>query len=219
VLRFWPEYEELHAVIRSGELGRPLAASALRLSPPVGWNDWMIDGVQSGGAAVDMMVHDFDQLNALLGPARSVAARAVTSGPFDAPQHVVAVVAHDGGAGLAEGGLMLPDSYPFTSNIRVLCERGVAEYGFAAGPAVGGGNIGGVDQDANRLRIHPRGEPSRFAEVVSGDPWHRQAAYLAECVERGTPPDRATGEQAVAALRVSLAANRSLASEREEAVV
>ena len=72
VLRFWPEYVELRRIAASGELGRPLAASAQRLSPPPGWNDWMIDPARSGGVCVDLMVHDFD---ALLGGARPAAPR------------------------------------------------------------------------------------------------------------------------------------------------
>ncbi len=159
-----------------------------------------------------------DQLNALLGPCTSVSARAVRRGPHGAPQHVVAVTQHEGGVGSAEGGLMLPASYPFTSGIRVLGDDGILEYPFAAGPAVGGGNIGGVDQEANRLRLHPAEGDASHVDVTSADPWHRQAAYLLDCLEAGRSPERGTGEQGIAALRVSLAANRSIESGRAEAV-
>ena len=43
------------------------SVSTLRLSPPADWNDWNADAAQSGGVAVDLMIHDFDQLEALLG--------------------------------------------------------------------------------------------------------------------------------------------------------
>src|SRR5262249_39097345 len=62
VLRFWPEYVELQRRMAARELGRPLAVQASRLSPPADWNDWMADHAQSGGPAVDLMIHDFDQL-------------------------------------------------------------------------------------------------------------------------------------------------------------
>lgn len=218
VLRFWPEYQELHARAEAGAIGDVRSASALRLSPPAGWNDWMIDPSQSGGAAVDLMVHDFDQLNALLGPPKSVHARCVRAGAQGAPQHVVAVTQHEGGVGCAEGGLLQPGSYPFTSNIRVLGDEGVLEYPFAAGPAVDGGNIGGVDQQANRLRLHPAHGAASLIDVESADPWHRQAAYLIDCLESGGDPQLGTGEQALWALRVSLAANRSLESGEVEEV-
>jgi predicted dehydrogenase len=216
VLRFWPEYAELRQIVASGELGRPLAASALRLSPPPAWNDWMIDPARSGGVCVDLMVHDFDTLSAILGPPRRVFARALRSGPYAAPQHCMAIVEHEGGEALVEGGLMQPDSYPFSSNLRVLCERGVVEYPFSAAPAADGGNIGGVDQASNRLRVHPADGPVRLVEVASADPWAGQTAAVAGWLERGQTPTEATGAQATLALRVALAANRSLASGRPE---
>jgi predicted dehydrogenase len=216
VLRFWPEYVELRRIAASGELGRPLAAGALRLSPPPGWNDWMIDQARSGGVCVDLMVHDFDAVAAVLGPARRVFARAVRSGPYGAPQHCVAVVEHEGGEATVEGGLMQPDSYPFSSNLRVLCEGGVLEYPFSAAPAADGGNIGGVDQAANRLRVYPADGPMRVVEVPSADPWAGQTAAVTGWLERGEAPTEATGPQATLALRVALAANRSLESGQVE---
>jgi predicted dehydrogenase len=218
VLRHWPEYLRLHELAADGAIGTVRSASALRLSPPADWADWFIDPAQSGGVALDLMVHDFDQLNALLGPARTVHAQCVRRGPHGAPQHVVAVTSHVDGVGLAEGGMMLPGSYPFTSGLRVLGDAGVLEYPFAAGPAVDGGNIGGVDQEANRLRLHPADGAASLIDVESADPWHRQAAYLAGCLEAGRPPELGTGEQALAALRVSLAANRSLETGNVEEV-
>jgi predicted dehydrogenase len=213
VLRFWPEYVELRRIVQSGELGRPLAASAQRLSPPPGWNDWMIDEARSGGVCVDLMVHDFDTLSALLGTPRRVFARALRSGPHGAAQHCHAVVEFEGGEAIVEGGLMQPGSYPFSSNLRVLCEGGVVEYPFsAAPPADGGGNIGGVDQAANRLRVHPADGPLRLVDVVSADPWAGQVAAVVGWLERGEAPTEATGEHATVALRIALAANRSLAS-------
>ena len=72
VLRFWPEYVELQRRIAAGELGRPLSVTAQRLSPPADWNDWMADAARSGGVAVDLLVHDFDQMNWLLGTPKRV---------------------------------------------------------------------------------------------------------------------------------------------------
>jgi predicted dehydrogenase len=211
VLRFWPEYVELQRRMAAGELGRPLAVSAHRLSPPADWNDWMADPAQSGGTPVDLMIHDFDQMNWLLGTPRAVYAREPASG------HVLATVEYDGGTGLAEGSMAMPRSYPFSSNIRVLCERGAAEYAFSAAPAEDGGNIG-APTAARGLRLYPVGGEPETVPVESADPWGPEIAYFVECVEQGRPPEQGTGEQAREALRVSLAAARSLASGRREDV-
>ena len=60
------------------------------------------------------MIHDFDQMNRLLGAPRSV----VASEPE--PGHVHALVEYDDAAGIAEGSMRMPRSYPFSSNVRVL---------------------------------------------------------------------------------------------------
>ena len=133
VLRHWPEYERLHQLAGEGAIGTVRSASALRLSPPADWADWFIDPAQSGGVAVDLMVHDFDQLNALLGPARNGARAVRAAGPHGAPQHVVrGHVAPGAAAPRPRAGMMLPGSYPFTSGLRVLGERGLLEYPFVA---------------------------------------------------------------------------------------
>jgi predicted dehydrogenase len=212
VLRFWPEYAELHRLVAVGELGRPLAVSTYRLSPPADWNQWMGDESFSGGVAVDVLVHDLDQMNWLLGRALTVFARRPS------PGHVMAILEYESGAcGLAEASLAMPGSYPFSSNIRVLCDNGVAEYAFAAMPAEEGGNIG-RSQSERGLRLYPSGGEARTVPVEAADPWGPEIAYFVECLEQGCMPEQGSGEQARAGLLVSLAVNRSLASGLVEAV-
>jgi UDP-N-acetylglucosamine 3-dehydrogenase len=211
VLRFWPEYVELAQRVAAGEVGRPLVVSTQRLSPPADWNDWMRDPSLSGGVPVDLLVHDFDQMNLLFGLPREVFARA--SG-----DHVLALVEYEAGEGIAEGSMAMPRSYPFSSNIRVRGEDAVAEYAFSTAPAADGGNIGEIA--AGALRLYPRdGEPESVPVADSGtDPFAAEIAYFLDCVERNEPPERGTAAQASQALLVSIAANRSLSSGRPEPV-
>ena len=211
VLRFWPEYVELHRRVASGQLGRPRAVSTSRLSPPIDWNDWMADREQSGGVSVDLLVHDFDQMNWLLGQPLRVFAREPR------PGHVQAVVEYEGATGIAEGSVAMPRSYPFSSNIRVVCEDGAAEYAFSAAAVEGQGNIGASDS-ARGLHVTPREGPPVRVPVESSDPWGPALTYFIECVEERRQAERATADQARQALLVSLAANRSLASGQPEAV-
>jgi predicted dehydrogenase len=203
VLRFWPEYVQLQQLVQAGELGRPRAVSTQRLSPPADWTDWLRDREQSGGTAVDLLIHDFDQMNALLGRPQSVYA----SEPE--PGHVQAIVKYDGATGIAEGSMTMPRSYPFSSNIRVLGTDGVAEYGFSAAPVEGEGNIG-ASSSARGLRVYPTGGEIRLEEVESADPWAPEIEYFVACLEQERLPELGTGEQARQALAVSLAANESL---------
>jgi predicted dehydrogenase len=211
VLRFWPEYVELKRRVDSGELGRPRAVSTQRLSPPADWADWLGDRTQSGGTAVDLLIHDFDQMNWLLGRPRSVFAREPV------PGHVQAMVEYDDASAVAEGTMCMPRSYPFSSSIRVDCEKGTAEYAFSAAPAEGGGNIGEA-QGPSGLRLYPGAGAPTVVPVESADPWGPEIAYFVECVELGRAPEQGTGAQAREALRVSVAANRSLASGAPETI-
>jgi predicted dehydrogenase len=203
VLRFMPEIAELRRVLDSGELGPPRRASALRLSAPPDWNDWMRDEELSGGALVDLAIHDFDILGALLGPARRVHARAT-------PGHVTALVEHERGEGLVEGSHAMPGSYPFTANLRVLCERGALEHRFVAGA---GDEV--ADDVVSELGVYA-GEVRSFS--APADPWQLEIEHFLACVESGAEPTDGSLEQARAALAVALAARRSLESGLPEAV-
>jgi predicted dehydrogenase len=211
VLRFWPEYVELHRLITSKELGPPRSVSTYRLSPPADWNDWMADISRSGGVAVDLLLHDLDQMNWLLGRPARVLARSPKK------DHVLAVVEYESGAcGFAEAGSAMPTSFPFSSGIRVLCERGAAEHAFSAAPAVDGGNVGSPTS-ARGLHVF-RSEGESIVPVDNGDAWAAEITHFLDSVERGQAPEQGTAEQARTALLVSLAVNRSIASGRMEPV-
>ena len=209
VLRFVPEVAELRRLAADGELGRPLAATAVRLSPPPDWNDWMLDPERSGGTVVDLAIHDFDVLGGLLGQVWRVHARAAAGG-----RHLTALVEHERGEGTVEASHAMPGSYPFTAGLRVLCESGVLEHRFVAGAGdeVADGSVVSV------LGIHPHGAaPREFSGP--GDPWRLQIEHFLACVRAGTAPADGTFEQARAALATALAARRSLASGLPEPVV
>ena len=195
VLRFVPEVAELRRVLASGELGRPLAASAIRLSAPPDWNDWMLDPERSGGTLVDLAIHDFDVLGALLGPVRRVHASATAGG-----RHVTALVEHEHGPAAVEASHAMPASYPFTARLRVLCERGVLEHRFIAGA---GDEVAGDVESV--LRIHPADGPAREFSAP-GDPWQAQIAHFLDCVAGGAEPADGSFAQARAALAIALAA-------------
>jgi predicted dehydrogenase len=209
VLRFVAEIVELRRVLDSGELGRPLAATAIRLSPPPDWNEWMLDATRSGGTLVDMAIHDLDILGALLGAPRRVHARAVAGG-----RHASALVEHEHGEATVEASHAMPGSYPFTANLRVLCERGVLEHRFVAGA---GDEVAESDV-LSVLTVHPSAGEVREFSVAGDDPWRTEIERFLDCVERREAPTEGTLAQARTALATALAARRSLESGLPEPV-
>lgn len=73
-VRFFPEYAYLKEIIDNGTYGKPLAASFRRLSPPPmwGWDNWFMDAARSGGAALDLHIHDLDFVRYAFGEPNAV---------------------------------------------------------------------------------------------------------------------------------------------------
>jgi len=207
VLRFWPEYVALRRMVEREELGRPVAGVATRRQAFPAWSDLFSRADLTGGAVVDMLIHDFDALNWIFGTPRAVTAhgrRNPRSGGWDQAQ---VLIRYDGASALVDGGMTMPDSYPFSSTFEILGERGAAEYRFRAGgrsvEETGGGGV-------NELVWYPaEGEPTRL-DVPQADPYAAEIAYFVECVRAGKPAARATPADARLALAVALAARKSL---------
>lgn len=205
VLRFWPEYVEIARQVASGELGRPRSAFASRRQPFPAWSALFSRSDLTGGAVIDMMIHDFDALNWIFGAPLAVTARGERnprSGGFD---QIQALIDYDGASALVDGGMMMPESYPFSSRLEVLCERGALEYAFRAGGRsveMGGG--------VNELTLFPNeGEPLRLA-AAQEDPYAAECAYFLAAIRNGASSDRATPADGMQALAVALAARASL---------
>src|SRR5262249_56031160 len=103
------------------------------------------------------------------------------------------------------------------SEMRVRGAGGVAEYAFSAAPVEGEGNIG-ESSSVRGLRVHPADGDEYVEEVETADPWGPEIEYFVSCLEQERQPEQGTGEQALWALKVSLAASRSLASGRPEQI-
>ena len=205
VLRFWPEYVELARIATSGQLGRPLSAVATRRQPFPAWSELFSRADLTGGAVVDMMIHDYDVLNWLFGPPRMVHARGHHNPRSNGYDQVQVLIDYGNASAVVDGGMMMPESYPFSSTLQVLCERGAIEYHFRAG-----GRSVGMGQAVNDLILYPAaGDPHKL-DVPQRDPYAAECAYFVECIRSGARADRATAHDARLAVQVALAARTAL---------
>jgi predicted dehydrogenase len=205
VLRFWPEYVELARIVGSGQLGRPVSAVATRRQPFPAWSDLFARADLTGGAVVDMMIHDYDALNWLFGQPKAVLARGHHNPRSNGYDQVQVLIDYGDASALVDGGSMMPDSYPFSSTLQVLCERGAIEYHFRAG-----GRSVEMGAGVNELTLYPsEGDPQPLP-VPQQDPYAAECAYFVECVRTGTRADRATPHDAHLAVQVALAARAAL---------
>lgn len=216
VLRFWPEYVKIKEVIDSGYLGRPLNAFCERLAVTPDWQigAWDKSEKFSGGAAIDLHIHDLDLLIWLFGRPEIVKANGILTpenpkeGGFS---HIFTSAQFGNGeAGFAEGGWSFKGSFPFTMAVRVLCEKGTIEWIFRAGK-----NIEERSQAAN-IKIYCNDGSTETIEVKQEDPFFKELSYFFDCIENDRQIQKATFEDGKASLEFALAAIKSA---REQIVV
>lgn len=172
-IRFWPQYVKIKELLAAGNIGAPRAVHLRRLGSPPSHsaNNWMLRGPESGGAFLDLHVHDVDFAHHLLGLPDGVYARGRhgVSGEVD---HIVATYSYaDGRYAVIEGGWLSASGWPFEMSILVQGERGVLEWSLGRGPEV--------------ILYRTAGEPERI--TCAGDALQNQVDYFVDCVLGGQP--------------------------------
>lgn len=128
VLRFWPEYVELKKIYDSGKLGKMLSLTCSRMcSLPVwSWEKWMSDAKRSGGAILDLHIHDVDYLYYLLG--RPVSLHAAGTVVYGGYNHIWCTYKFKNDVtGFAEASWDVAPQFPFTARFNAIFEKGTVE--------------------------------------------------------------------------------------------
>ena len=133
-LRFWPGWSWLAEAVKSKRYGKVLSAKFTRVAEPPAWGqNFFFDGEKSGGALLDLHIHDTDFVRYLFGHPRQVESCGYTkhSGCID---HVVTRYHVDGGALVhADGSWALTKGFGFRMAYLVNFENATADYDLARG--------------------------------------------------------------------------------------
>lgn len=195
VVRFFPEYVRIKALIKDGDLGTVGVARTSRRSPFLrGWNDWYADWRQSGGMLVDLVIHDFDFLRWCFGGVERVYARGVTGREYNRIDYVLTTLRFEGGQiAHVEGHWGYPA--PFEYSIEVAGSAGLVT----------------VDStDAPSLRLQTSGDVGKAQRILADkSPYQTELEHFIHCLETGEEPV-VNGRDALEALRISLAAIESV---------
>jgi predicted dehydrogenase len=204
VLRFWPEYVTIREILQSGKLGKPISASAYRLSNMPQWATWFQDPKVSGGTILDLAIHDIDMMTWLFGLPRSVFASGAGEQNGD-NRHVFIQADHGEVKTSVEASFVMPRDAPFSAGIRVVCERGMLEYKFQAGGA-------SLEQGmpSNIFLMHEPGQPNQPLHASGVDAYEAEIAYFVDCLDNNRPPLVVTGEAGREAVKVALCARESM---------
>jgi len=214
VLRFWPEYVVIKEILDSGRLGRIKWASATRMSPPPtwSWRRWLFDPKLSGGAVLDLHIHDLDTLNWMLGKPSKVSASGVKTKQGGLDNVFTLLTGHPGGqVSFAEGSLDLAPGFPFTMGLKVDCEGGTIELNTRLTPSLLVAPVGGGVEypEVPAIEVPTVAGAGSAGNISALGGYFVEVKYFVDCVDSGATPDRVTPEEAKASVQMCLAAAAS----------
>jgi predicted dehydrogenase len=194
-MRFWPGWAWLKELAAKGTYGNILAARFRRVSAPPGWSrDSYFKGNDSGGALLDLHIHDTDFVQFLFGRPTSVFSTGLSrfSGAID---HVVTQYQVPGGATVyAEGSWLLTQG--FNMSYTVMFERATLDFDSARG--------------ADALRVDEEGQPSRTVKCEGPDGYGGELGHMIQSILTGQPPTIVTAQDGLSAVEICEAEEASI---------
>jgi predicted dehydrogenase len=191
VMRFWPGWDWLEGRIRDGTLGAVKSATFTRIGAGPSWSpEFYRDVSRSGGALVDLHIHDADIICWLFGRPRDV----VSSGSID---HLTTTYRFEHGPPhiAAEGGWSFSPSAGFRMRYTVCFERATADWDMNRTPT---------------LLIHgPSGTEAPTLPTLSA--YEAEIRHFVRALAGEVPP-RATMKDALTVAEVLDAERQSLAT-------
>lgn len=193
VLRFWPEYRYLAGFVQSRGYGEIRSATFVRRCGTPDWSEWLMDERRSGGAVVELLVHDVDQALRLFGMPERVSAKRL--GEFDAAS---ATLLYPRGPEVRIQGGWFPVGAPLSMSFQVRAETAELE--------LSGGVLRLNDVSGRAMTIAPE----------DGDAYETELAYFVDCCRRGEKPERCRPEESAQAVKVALLIKESRARAGEQ---
>ncbi len=173
-LRFWPQYVEAHARIESGELGEIVYARLVRAGGAPGWSRWLMDGSQSGGAVLDMHVHDVDAALWWFGEPKSIATTGLIRDGL--PLKVDSTWNYEGGPQVHLHGGWDKNSSNFAMAFEIVGSKASLYWDSSKGEA---------------MQLYRDGQAEQL-EVEGPMAYQAEIDYLLECIDKGRAPRRIT---------------------------
>lgn len=183
-MRFWPGWTWLKKAVDERTYGKVLGATFRRVaSHPKA--PFYASGEQSGGAALDLHIHDTDFVQFLFGLPKSVQSFGYSK-PTDTVDHIVTRYAYDDvPLVVAEGSWAMADGFSFSMAFTVNFEKATAEFA-------------GGDKPLTLYR-DGKAEP---VELEPGMGYDYEIGYFIDCVKAGRQPKTVTMLDAANAVRI-----------------
>lgn len=210
-IRFWPEYQALAKLVRSGSAGRLLSLSLERRGarPSLGMANWLNDPSRSGGAAMDLHIHDTDFILSLLGMPEAV----TSTGAQDENgwSHLHTIYHYRDVAVAADGGWNSPEKWEFQMSFRAVFEKAILEYDYRRHPTLC------ITSESGGAAPYPFETPfsgesvSGLGNLSSLAAYYNELKYFIDCIHNDRRPEIATPAQARDAVKLVLSEIKSAA--------
>jgi len=196
-IRFWPEYVQAKEIIDSQKYGKVLAATFQRLSltPTWSWDNCFLDGKRSGGAMLDLHIHDTDYVQYVFGMPKEVFSRGVIgpSGEFD---HTVTQYLYGNDCVItAEGGWIMAPGFGFEMSFKIMLEKATLVYSSAQEPT---------------FRIFPIDGEIIIPEILTGDGYSFEIQHFVDTLSGKAVPSIITPEQSGDSVKIIEAEKESI---------
>ena len=196
-LRFWPEWAWVKHAIEQNTYGRVLAARFRRVSEPPAWSQsTYFKGDESGGALLDLHIHDTDFVQFCFGRPKAVFATGLSrfSGAID---HVVTQYQVANGANVsAEGSWLMGPGFGFNMAYTVIFETAMADYDSGRG--------------AETLRLYEKAQPPRTIKCDGPDGYVAELQHMLDAIQANRRPSVVTAQDGLSAVEICEAAERSI---------
>lgn len=196
-LRFWPEWAWLRQAVQEGRYGKALAARFRRVSEPPAWSQASyFKGEDSGGALLDLHIHDTDFVQFCFGRPSAVFSTGLSrfSGAID---YVMTQYHVDTCASVhAEGSWLMGPGFGFNMSYTVNFENATADYDSGRG--------------AEALKVFEKGQQPRVIQCPGGDGYVGELAHIVECIREGKQPSTVTIRDGIGAIEICEAEEKSV---------
>jgi predicted dehydrogenase len=205
VVRFFRQFAQAKQIVDSGTIGRPGVLRSLRGgSPPaIGNRSWFADFEQSGGAIMDLGVHDIDFARWCMGEVERVFAQGLTFADVRPKDHALIVLRFQSGA---IGHIEVSWAYSpgiWRTAFEIAGDRGLVEYDSSAPAPL---TLTLTSPDAPQVACPPQ----NYSPLAPrDDPYLLELQHFLMCLESGAE-FLVTPQDGLEAVRVSLAAIESL---------
>jgi len=201
-IRFWPQYAKTKQLIDSGDYGRVLVCSFRRLSAPPtwSWQNWLTNKDQSGGALMDLHIHDTDFVQYLFGVPKAVHSQAVL-GPAGGFDYVSTQYLYkDQRVLVAEGGFVTSPSFRFEMSFNIILEKAAIAYDCTRDPA---------------FTVFPAQGQFFTPDVESGDGYSLEIAHFIKKITGQKVPEIISPIDSLNAVKIVLAEKHSAQTKKE----